>query len=64
MTAALAALIRDPSSFVVAGRPLGRTDRQTGSDIMPDWPQDTVPTMVARTIGAERVIDELVGAYT
>jgi hypothetical protein len=31
---------------------------------MPDWPQDTVPTMVARTIGAEHVIDELVGAYT
>jgi hypothetical protein len=31
---------------------------------MPGWPQDTVATPVARTIGAERVIDELVGAYT
>jgi carboxymethylenebutenolidase len=31
---------------------------------IPGWPEDTVSTPVARTIGAERVIDELVVTYT
>ena len=42
----------------------GEVHRFYKHHFIPGWPQDTVSTPVARTIGAERVIDELVVAYT